>query len=279
MKAIRVAVISLAVVAGACSSSPQPPDKSVVGSGSGGSGPGGGSGGGATGSSSGGSNGGAAGSSNGGSAGGATGSSSGGSNGGAPASPNGGSSGGAAGSSGGAGAGGRGGGGGNESSIRDGGNKADVGETPEAGRDSSHPAGNGMYSLTFDASMPNHFGCPEHLGKTIYGTLVDTTNGAKIRVEPIYSTLMTAGCYCKWVWHDALVPGHTYTLGLFADSAMQDATCVPGGADAGWLFSVPAVKGDVVYTFPTGNAPRADQTKCSVFPMGALTGAISVPAP
>jgi hypothetical protein len=157
---------------------------------------------------------------------------------------------------------------------------ADVGTPPADAGDDSVSSGTGQFTATFDASMPNHFGA-EHNGTTAYGALFDTTGATRMQVGSLYSTPLNAMGYCKWVWPNALVAGHKYTIAIFADAAAMNPTCK--ASDAGWLFQLPqmggTVTGDSVFTFPTGHAPRADATKCSYFPMGPIMGAVSVPPP
>jgi hypothetical protein len=147
-------------------------------------------------------------------------------------------------------------------------------------------AASGQYSLTLDATKPYMLGS-EHLGKTVYGRVVDTTTGANMaQVGPILSTPVTAGEQVKWVWPDTLVAGHTYVLGMFSDDA-KNMTCVPN-TDAGWIFQIaPApgggskavpVTGDVVIPWTTP-VPRSDATKCQYFPSGPIADATAVPPP
>jgi hypothetical protein len=139
--------------------------------------------------------------------------------------------------------------------------------------------GTGQFTIILDAAAPNHFGA-EHAGTTGYAELVDTTGGMKMRVGSVYSTPMTATGYAKWVWENVGVANHTYTIAIFDDSAAMNATCKP--ADAGWLFQVnmgEPMTADSTFTFPTGHAPRADNTKCTWFPTGPLMGVVPVPAP
>lgn len=144
----------------------------------------------------------------------------------------------------------------------------------------------GQYSLTLNATKPYMLGS-EHLGKTVYGTVVDTTAGAAMaRVGPILSTPVTAGEQVKWVWPAILVAGHTYVLGMFSDDA-KNMTCVPN-TDAGWIFQIaPApggstkavpVTGDVVIPWTTP-VPRSDATKCQYFPSGPIADATAVAPP
>jgi hypothetical protein len=150
-----------------------------------------------------------------------------------------------------------------------------------AGTDS--PGGMGQFTITFDASAPNHFG-PEHAGLTAYAELVDTTGGTKKRVGDIYSSPMTATGYAKWVWKNVGVAGHTYTFAIFDDAATMNPTCkggMPPAGDAGWTFPVNGgmpLTTDYSFIFPTGRATR-DPNTCAWFPTGPITGTVFVPTP
>jgi hypothetical protein len=153
-----------------------------------------------------------------------------------------------------------------------------------AGDASSGAAGGmGQFTITFDASAPNHFG-PEHAGLTAYAELVDTTGGTKKRVGDIYSSPMTTTGYAKWVWKNVGVAGHTYTFAIFDDAATMNATCkggMPPAGDAGWTFPVNGgtpITRDYTFVFPTGQAIR-DPNKCAWFPMGPIMGTVPVPTP
>jgi hypothetical protein len=136
-----------------------------------------------------------------------------------------------------------------------------------------------LFSATFDASAPNHFGA-EHNGTTAYGALIDITQPTHKQVGPVYGTPLNAMGYCKWTWTNSLVAGHLYEFAIFADSAPTNPTCQL--LDAGWIFPLnmgAAVTGDTTFVFPTGRAPRADATKCLEFPSGPITGVVTVPPP
>jgi hypothetical protein len=143
--------------------------------------------------------------------------------------------------------------------------------------------GMGQFTITFDASGPNHFGA-EHAGLTAYAELVDTTGGGKARVGDIYSSPMTATGRAKWVWKNVGVAAHTYTFAIFDDAATTNPTCkdgMPPTGDAGWTLQAnggTAITGDTTFLFPAGGVTR-DPNKCTWFPSGPIMGVVPVPAP
>jgi hypothetical protein len=157
------------------------------------------------------------------------------------------------------------------------------GSAGDGGGGTDSTSGTGQFTITFDASAPNHFG-PEHAGLTAYAELVDTTGGMRQRVGDIYSSPMTTTGYAKWVWQNVGVAGHTYTFAIFDDAAAMDATCLDGmppNGDAGWTFPLNdgmPITGDSTFVFPTNQAVR-DPNKCAWFPMGPIMGAVPVPTP
>ena len=175
------------------------------------------------------------------------------------------------------------GGGGSASAMGDGGMSSGAAAAGDGGAASDGTSGIGQFTITFDASAPNHFG-PEHAGLTAYAELVDMTGGMKKRVGDIYSSPMTTTGYAKWVWQNVGVAGHTYTFAIFDDAATMNPTCkggMPPAGDAGWTFPVNGgmpITGDYRFIFPTGQAIR-DPNKCAWFPMGPIMGAIPVPTP
>jgi len=174
--------------------------------------------------------------------------------------------------------------GGSGMAIGDGGMSSGAAPAGDGGGASSGTAGGmGQFTITFDASAPNHFG-PEHAGLTAYAELVDTTGGMKKRVGDIYSSPMTTTGYAKWVWKNVGVAGHTYTFAIFDDAATMNPTCkggMPPAGDAGWTFPVNGgvpITGDYRFIFPTGQAIR-DPNKCAWFPVGPIMGTVPVPTP
>jgi hypothetical protein len=126
-------------------------------------------------------------------------------------------------------------------------------------------AGMGQYSATLNATTPYHLGA-EHLGYTVYGTVVDTTAGANLaRVGWIQKTLVTAGYQVKWVWPKILVTGHAYEMAMFEDH-LKNQTCGP--MDRTWIIQIPQPTADFVFNWKQP-VPYTTGT-CTDFPVGPL---------
>jgi hypothetical protein len=148
----------------------------------------------------------------------------------------------------------------------------------DAGADASVPedtaplpaedaAAAGQFACTLNASTPYHVGS-EHVGYTMFGTVVDTTPGAdRARVGAIQSTVVAKDLLVKWVWPSILVKGHTYELAVFEDH-LKNRTCMGSAtAEPQWLFKIPAVAGDYEFKWIQ---PVPHTASCQDFPAGPL---------
>ena len=149
-----------------------------------------------------------------------------------------------------------------------------AGATGSAG--SMGAAGSGMtpagqYSVTLDATTPYALGA-EHVGHTVFGTVIDTTTGAnRVRVGRIQETPIVPGQQVKWVWPKIMVAGHTYELAMFGDDYSKNRTCVvaSGTPNPGWIMKIPAPTADFEFLWKRP-VTRSDGPECVDFPNGAI---------
>ena len=129
----------------------------------------------------------------------------------------------------------------------------------------------GQYSVTLNATTPYALGA-EHVGHTVFGTVIDTTAGAnRARVGRIQETPVVPGQQVKWVWPKIMVAGHTYELAMFGDDNSKNRTCVvaSGTPNPGWIMKIPAPTADFEFLWKRP-VTRTDGPECVDFPTGAI---------
>jgi hypothetical protein len=141
-----------------------------------------------------------------------------------------------------------------------------------SGSSGAGTGGMGQFDCTMNAGDAMHHVGGEHVGQTFYGTVVDTSPGANLaRVGAVQKVVVMANLFIKFVWPMSLVSGHTYEIAVFADGGKGGAgsTMSCTATDRTWIWKVPAVTGNYVANWITGNQPYTTGT-CTDFPKGPL---------